>query len=120
MRTRHALALVVVIASAANAQVGDEWLGPDKALHFTASAGIAGVTWAGVTFVSDELWVRVVTSTAVALAAGLGKELLDLAGLGQPSWKDLAWDALGTFTSVVTALLLDRLLVEPLGRIPVW
>lgn len=117
-----ALTLCLTLSGSALAQQAsdDDWLGPDKALHFAVSAGIAGATTLGASLISDRIAVKVSLGCALALLAGTGKELLDLAGLGHPSWRDFAWDVLGTFTGALTALLVDQLLLEPLGRIPVW
>ena len=48
-----------------------------------------------------------VVGASLALAAGIGKELWDLGGHGDASWKDLTWDAVGTATGVLTARAID-------------
>ncbi|MFT3713117.1 MAG: hypothetical protein QM817_36140 [Archangium sp.] len=100
----------------------DPWLGPDKALHFSFSAGIAITAYAGSMLITDDARVRFALSSGIAIAAGTVKELADLAGiLGHPSWKDFAWDLAGTFFGAVASLLLDQLLITPLfAQIPVW
>ena len=40
---------------------------------------------------------------AVALAAGAAKELWDVAGPGDASWRDFTWDVVGTATGVAVA-----------------
>ena len=40
----------------------------------------------------------------------MGKELADLGGYGDPSWKDLAWDGLGMVTGLAVAWGLDLLI----------
>ena len=113
-----ALTLTAQLALAAD---DDPWLAPDKTLHFSLSAGLAVGAYAAATFVTDDQRLRFVLASGVALAAGAAKELADLAGLGHPSWRDFAWDLIGTFTGALTALLLDHLLGTPLlGQIPVW
>jgi putative lipoprotein len=86
----------------------DPWFARDKALHFAGSTFIAGGAYASAAAldVPDDgrLWVGGLT----ALGAGAGKELWDLAGHGDPSWRDLAWDGLGTATGLVTAWWVDR------------
>jgi hypothetical protein len=42
------------------------------------------------------------------MGAGVAKELWDLSGRGDPSWKDLAWDGVGTAAGLVTAWCFDR------------
>ena len=59
--------------------------------------------------VSDDVRVRLGVGAGFALTVGIGKELWDLAGHGDPSWKDLAWDALGTGVGVLIAWIVDRL-----------
>ncbi|MBL8916218.1 MAG: hypothetical protein JNM17_36295 [Archangium sp.] len=115
-----ALALLSSTVLVANAPEGDDWLGPDKALHFSVSAGISVAAYGGAMLITDDVRLRVALSSGISLLAGTAKELADLAGLGTPSWKDFAWDVIGTFTGVVTALLLDQLLISPLARLPFW
>lgn len=115
------LALAITAQFAVGQVDDDPWLAPDKTLHFSLSAGLAVGAYAAATFVTDDQRLRFVLASGVALAAGAAKELADLAGLGHPSWRDFAWDLIGTFTGALTALLLDHLLVTPLlGQIPVW
>lgn len=94
----------------------DPWLAPDKALHFAVSAGIAGVGYTGAAFFTDDVGVRLLVGGSLALGAGALKELLDLAGLGTPSWKDFVWDVLGAATGLLTSWLVDRFIVTPLTR----
>ncbi len=61
----------------------------------------------------------------LSLTVGAGKELADLAGLGDPSWRDFAADVLGTILGVGLAWAIDLavrgvnarhpLLTEPTG-----
>jgi putative lipoprotein len=111
------LALALVLASsAASAQSSDDWFGADKALHFSASALIAGGGYAVGAWTFEATWPRVLLGAGVGLAAGVGKELIDLAGDGDPSWRDLAWDALGTGVGVTVAWLIDRAVRAPTPR----
>jgi uncharacterized protein YfiM (DUF2279 family) len=52
------------------------------------------------------------------MGAGIGKEVYDLSGRGQASWRDLTWDAVGVATGLGVALLLDLALrgVTPTTR----
>ena len=65
---------------------------------------------------TDDRTARVVAGASLAMAAGIGKELWDLAGHGDPSWKDLTWDAIGTATGVLTARAIDWLVVRIAAR----
>lgn len=114
MRTRLLLVLLLW-AGSASAQVDpDPWLAPDKALHFSFSAGLAGLGYGGAALMTDDRGVRLAVGAGVALTAGIAKELADLAGLGRPSWKDLAWDVAGTGVGLLVSWLLDRFVFTPL------
>lgn len=98
---------LVCVAPEASAQSADDWFGADKALHFTASAVIAGGGYALGAALFDDTWPRVTLGVGVGLAAGVGKELVDLAGYGDPSWRDLTWDALGVGVGALAAWGVD-------------
>ena len=85
----------------------DPWFGRDKALHFAASASIAVAAYGGTSLVTEDRPTRVVVSASVALGAGILKELWDLSGHGDASWRDLTWDVVGTTTGVLFAYALD-------------
>lgn len=92
----------------------DPWFAPDKALHFSFSAGLAGLGYGGAALVTEDRAIRLVVGGSVALGAGIVKELLDLGGLGHASWKDLAWDVAGTAVGLALSWLLDRFVFTPL------
>ena len=94
----------------------DEWLGPDKALHFAATAGIASGAFLLGELVLDEPASRAALAANLALVAGIGKELYDLTGRGDPSLKDLTWDVIGTVAGLALGVLLERLLHHGLLR----
>jgi putative lipoprotein len=116
----RALLLTVVLASSVSvAQTDpDPWFAPDKALHFAASFGIAGVGYTGAAFFTEDVGVRLLVGGGLAVTAGALKELLDLAGLGTPSWKDFVWDLLGAATGLLTSWLVDHFVVTPLLHRP--
>jgi putative lipoprotein len=107
--TRWTVALLAGMATepvwAADA---DPWLGPDKALHFGVSAGLATGGYALTALWSDHRGVRAAVGGAVAVTAGAAKELYDLGGGGSPSWKDFTWDLLGAATGVGISYVVDR------------
>ncbi len=106
-----ALALTLVAGTEpARAQDADPWFGRDKALHFTATASIALGGYGGTALATDDRRVRVGVGSAVALAAGAGKEVWDAAGHGDPSARDLVWDVAGTATGVLVAWTIDWLI----------
>lgn len=102
-------AALVALPSAARAADPDPdpWLGKDKALHFGASSIIAATGYTMGAFVFDARGHALIAGAALAAAAGIGKEMLDLARYGDPSWRDLTWDAIGTVTGLATAWGVD-------------
>ena len=88
----------------------DPWLGPDKALHFSAGFALSAGGYGLSSLAFDERLDRVLVGAGVALGAGAAKELVDMAGLGSPSWRDFAWDAIGTGCGVLLAWVVDRFL----------
>ncbi len=85
----------------------DPWLGRDKALHFAACATISGAAYGVGALVTPDVRLRVVFGAGAGLVVGAGKELLDLAGLGDPSWRDFAWDVIGTVVGVGLSVAID-------------
>jgi putative lipoprotein len=94
----------------------DPWLSRDKALHFGACAGISGASYGLGSLVSQDIRLRVVFGAGAGIFAGAAKELLDLSGTGDPSWKDFAWDVLGTVVGVGIAVTID-LAVRGIGPV---
>jgi len=88
----------------------DDWFGSDKALHFGVSVVIAGGGYAASALVFEDRLARVACGAGLGVAAGAGKEFLDLAGYGTPSWKDFTWDLIGNAVGVLAALSIDLLL----------
>lgn len=110
--TAGVLIVGLTAASPARAQTEDPWLGRDKALHFGVSAALAGAGYAlGIALFDCEL-PRLVLGGSVALGLGVGKELWDLAGDGDASWRDLVWDVIGTAVGLALGWAVDRLLSE--------
>jgi putative lipoprotein len=90
------LAALVALYAVAPAADPDPWFGRDKALHFAATSSLAAGGWAASALVTPRPGWHAVAGASLALAAGLGKELWDLSGRGDASWRDLTWDAVGT------------------------
>jgi putative lipoprotein len=109
-------ALVWLAPHEARAADPDPFWGPDKALHFGVSAAISAGGYAAGTGLWDERWKAIAFGGGIALGAGALKEGLDAAGLGDPSWKDFAWDAIGTACGIAVALAVD--LAVHGGRLP--
>jgi putative lipoprotein len=112
MRSAPVIAMAgvaLLFASRAHAQQQDTdpWFGPDKVLHFEASASIAIVVYAAASFKTDDRPTRAAAAATIALGAGLAKEAWDLTGHGDASWRDLTWDVIGTTTGVLVAYAID-------------
>jgi putative lipoprotein len=112
--------LVMPLASArAETADADPWWGRDKALHFSASASLAVVGYAGTAMGTENRAARAAGGAALAVGAGVAKELWDLDGHGDASWKDLTWDLIGATTGVLFSLVIDwsihRLFRPPAG-----
>jgi len=96
-------------AHSAAASAADPWFGPDKALHFSVSLGLAAGGYAVASPWLDRRSERALAGGAFSLTLGASKELWDLAGHGDPSWRDFTWDVLGTAAGVALALGIDAL-----------
>lgn len=107
-RTRRALLPCVVAlllgGYAQQAAAQDAWWGADKALHFSVSAGLAAGGYAIAVPIIDAPWARATIGASFSLTLGIAKELYDLSGAGDASWRDFTWDVLGTATGVLLAL----------------
>lgn len=100
------LALVLFALPARGADP-DPWLGADKALHFSATFALSAGGYAAAALVTDDRAWRLASGAALGMGAGIAKELRDLAGTGNASWRDLAWDGIGTATGLLTAHLFE-------------
>ncbi len=101
--------LTLAVPKAARASDPDPWFGRDKALHFGVSGAIAAGGYAAGAALFDARGHALLFGGGVALAAGVGKEVLDAAGFGDPSFKDLAWDIAGTAVGLALAWSVDAL-----------
>ncbi len=70
-------------------------------------AGITGGGYGLATQVTDDVAGRAALAASLGIGAGLGKEVLDAMGLGDPSWKDFLWDVIGTSIAVTVAVSID-------------
>jgi putative lipoprotein len=105
-----ALALALSLASRpAQAESPDPWFGPDKAAHFAVSAGLAAGGYAALSPWFGSRNERAFGGAAFSLTLGAGKELWDLTGRGDPSWRDFTWDVVGTAVGVALSVGVDAL-----------
>lgn len=113
------LALFALVPGRARADQDDFW-GRDKALHFSFSVVLSAGTYTASSFFFDARYPRLLLGAGVSLGLGAGKELADLAGLGTPSWKDFAWDVIGTATGLLLAYGLDLAIFGVSGAHPAF
>ena len=63
---------------------------------------------------------RIGAGAALAVGAGVAKELWDLDGHGDASWRDLSWDLIGAATGLLVSVGVDwavhRMFRPPPGR----
>ena len=94
-------------AATARSADPDPWFGHDKVLHFGASATIAAGGYTVGVLAFDSRSTSILLGSGLALGAGAAKELYDLTGRGDPSWRDLAWDMIGTAAGIGAAWGVD-------------
>lgn len=103
----------LVLLAAAPAQLDMRELGGgDKVLHFGASLVVTDAVWALAGSLDAPVWARATSSIVAAAAVGIGKELVDVAGLGDPSAGDLVYNALGIGAGVGFALAAEAVLAR--------
>lgn len=105
-----ASAVALTCTSLCAAEDLDPWFGRDKALHFSACALIAGGGYVAGTQLFEARYEALLLGAGASATAGVTKELVDAAGAGSPSWRDLAWDAAGMAVGLGAAWGLDLLL----------
>jgi uncharacterized protein YfiM (DUF2279 family) len=101
------------------ASESDPWLGPDKPKHFAATFVLASGGYAGASFFDERRGTRLLVGGSLAMGVGVAKELWDLSGHGDPSWRDLTWDAFGTAAGLLTSWLVDRVVTLWFAPAPV-
>lgn len=89
----------------APAASGDGWLSADKLQHFFASAFVQSISYGTLRGVGANHGTALAGATVTTAAVGVGKELYDARHRGDPSARDLVWDAAG---AGAVSLLLAR------------
>jgi putative lipoprotein len=104
----------------ADSATADPWFGRDKLIHFAASGSLAIVGYAGASMLTENRPARIGAGAALAVGAGVAKELWDLDGHGDASWRDLSWDLIGAATGLLVSVGVDwavhRMFRPPAGR----
>ena len=102
------IGVLLLLSTSARADP-DPWFGTDKALHFTFSGVIAASAYSTSAVFLETPRERLIYGASVAALAGIGKELWDVGGRGNPSFKDLTWDALGAIAGLALTWAIDQL-----------
>lgn len=105
-----AASAVLCAAQPAKAATDDPWFGHDKALHFGATSALSAGGYTAGRFVFEDRTTALAVGAGIAMGAGIAKELADLAGAGDPSWRDMTWNVIGTLTGLAFAWTLDKLI----------
>ena len=100
-----AVALALAAGPARAQDVGA--LGQDKALHLVVSAAVAGFGYTLAAQLFEPAWPRAVMGGGLALAAGIGKEVVDVLGAGSFDWLDLTFDLLGAGLGLLISVAVD-------------
>ncbi len=102
--------MVLVFVLIAGPAWADHWTGPDKMAHIGVTAGLTAGTY-GLLYAYKpgmDMGHRALWAVTAGLGAGLLKEGLDLVfNTGEPSYKDLTMDAVGTATGLIFMLIFD-------------
>jgi putative lipoprotein len=89
------LLLVLSLNGFSSARPDDGWLSADKVKHFLTSAFVQSLAYGSLRGVGVSHGAALAGATITTAAVGVGKELYDARTGGDPSVRDLAWDAAG-------------------------
>lgn len=87
---------------------GDGWLGPDKTQHFLMAAFVESAAFSALRFTGLSRTGSLAGAVGVASAVSVGKEVYDAGHHGDPSLKDLTWDAAGIVAAGVILRRTER------------
>ena len=74
---------------------GDSWFGVDKVKHFFMGAFVQSVAYSAVRATGVSHNASLIAASGVTAGVSIGKEIWDAHTGGDPSARDLTWDALG-------------------------
>jgi uncharacterized protein YfiM (DUF2279 family) len=120
-RVQRALLALLAAASLTASQpvcaqstaAGESWWGPDKALHLTAGFGLSAGGYVVGRLAFDDRLAATGFGAGLAIGLAAGKEGLDAAGLGTPSWQDFVWSVVGTALGLGASITFDAALTGP-------
>ncbi len=90
--------LVLSLGAGPRTRADDGWFSADKAKHFLASAFVQSLAYGSLRGLGANHDAALIGATVTTAAVGVGKEILDSRTGGDPSLRDLAWDAAGAGT----------------------
>lgn len=73
----------------------DGWFSADKAKHFLTAAFVQSLAYGSLRAVGANHGAALAGATLTTAVVGVGKEVYDAHNGGDPSVRDLAWDAAG-------------------------
>ncbi len=94
--------------SLALAPPGDGWFGRDKVKHFVMSAFTQSVAYSALQAAGAGRGEALAGASAVTLAVGVGKEVLDHRAGRPASARDLAWDLAGAGAATLVIVRTER------------
>ena len=110
MSSYNRLAIPIVLLIIAIPVKADRWTGPDKVAHVGVTAGLTAGVY-GILYAykpNMDMGHLALWSATAGLSAGLLKEGLDLVfNTGEPSYKDLTMDVVGTATGLIFMVIFD-------------
>ena len=115
-----AILFLISIPNTVKGQEHDSWLGPDKTLHFGATFTISTLGYISGIRISDSFWHQAGLSVGLGLGAGISKEVYDLVKKNQWSWKDMAWNCIGTLSGLAITTLIHCLFWNCRGSDSSW
>ncbi len=95
------------VSHPASASDPDPWFGVDKYKHFAACTVIAAAGYGIGTVTTDARYQALALGGGLAVGVGIGKEMADLAGMGNASYRDFTWDVIGAVVGLGLAWGVD-------------
>ena len=100
--------LVFSLGGSPRLPAGDAWFGEDKLKHFFTSAFVQSLGYGTLRAVGASHAVALTGASIATATVGIGKEVWDAHGHGDPSAKDLTWDALGAGAATLLLVRVAR------------
>jgi uncharacterized protein YfiM (DUF2279 family) len=89
------LFLVLSLSGVPGVRADDGWFSADKAKHFLTSAFVQSLAYGSLRGLGVSHGAALAGATVTTAAVGVGKEVYDSGHGGDPSGRDLVWDAAG-------------------------